>query len=46
MRRVFFAVIVLFAVLLSTGAVQDAELSAPPDVAGSDWLPLGDSFGL
>jgi hypothetical protein len=26
--------------------VQNAELSAPPDVATSNWLPLGESFGF
>ena len=46
MRPFFFAVIVLFAVILSSGIVQNAELSLPPDVAGPDWLSLGDSFGF
>jgi hypothetical protein len=34
------------AVILLGGVVQNAELSAPPDVATSHWLPLGESFGL
>ena len=48
MRLFLFAVIVLSAVMLLGGIVQaeNAELSAPPDVAASNWLPLGDSFGF
>ena len=43
MRPFLFAVIVLSAVMLLGGIVQaeNAELSAPPDVAASNWLPLG-----
>jgi hypothetical protein len=33
-------------VILLSGVVQNAELSTPPGVAGSNWLPLGDSFGF
>jgi hypothetical protein len=32
--------------MLFGGIVQNAELSAPPDVATSNWLPLGESFGF
>jgi hypothetical protein len=46
MRPLFFAVIVLSAVVLPNGLVQNAELSAPSDVVVSNWLPLGESFGF
>jgi hypothetical protein len=46
MRPFLFAVIVLSTVMLLGGVVQNAELSAPPDVATSNWLPLGESFGF
>jgi hypothetical protein len=48
MRPFVLAVIVLFAVILlgNIVEVQNAELSAPPDVATSNWLPLGESFGF
>ena len=38
--------VVLSAVILTNGLVQNAELSPPPDVTTSNWLPLGDSFGF
>ena|SRR5437867_4804379 len=46
MRRVLLAVIVLSAVILLGGVVHNAELSGPPDVATSNWIPLGESFGF
>jgi hypothetical protein len=46
MRRFLFAVIALSTVILVGGIVQNAELAAPPDVAASNWLPLGESFGF
>ena len=48
MRRFVLAVIVLSAVMLVGGIVEvkNAELSAPLDVATSNWLPLGESFGF
>ena len=46
MRRFLFAVIVLLTVISLAGVVQNAELSAPPDVAPSNWLPFGESFGF
>jgi hypothetical protein len=46
MRTVVFAVILLTTVMFLGGIVQNAELSAPPDVAYSNWLPLGESFGF
>jgi hypothetical protein len=46
MRRCLFAAIVLIAAMSLGGSVQKAELSAPPDVATSNWLPLGESFGF
>jgi hypothetical protein len=47
MRRFVLAVIVLSAVtLVGIVEVKNAELSAPPDVAISNWLPLGESFGF
>ena len=38
----------LSAVMLFGGIVEveNAELSAPPDVATSNWILLGDSFGF
>jgi hypothetical protein len=44
--RPFFFAIVLSAVILTTGIGQNAELSVPPDVAISNWLPLGEPFGF
>ena len=38
--------IVLSAVILLGGVVHNAELSGPPDVATSNWIPLGESFGF
>ncbi len=48
MRPIVFAIIALSAVILMGGIVkvENAELSAPPDVATSNWIPLGDSFGF
>jgi hypothetical protein len=46
MRRFLIAVVVLCTVILMGGVVQNAELTAPPDVATSNWLPLGESFGF
>jgi len=46
MRRVLLAVIVLSAVILLGGVVHNAELSGPPDVATSNWIPLGEFFGF
>jgi hypothetical protein len=48
MRTFVFAVIVLSTVMVLGGMAeaQNAELSAPPDVAISNWIPLGDSFGF
>jgi hypothetical protein len=46
MRVLVFAVILLTTVMFLGGIVQNAELSTPPDVATSNWLPLGDSFGF
>jgi hypothetical protein len=46
MRPFLFVVIVLSTVMFLGGVVQNAELSAPPDVATSNWLPLGESFGF
>jgi hypothetical protein len=47
MRRFVLAVIMLSAVtLVGIVEVKNAELSAPPDVAISNWLPLGESFGF
>ena len=46
MRRFVLAVIVLSTVMFLGGIVQNAELSAPPDVATSNWVPLGESFGF
>jgi hypothetical protein len=40
MRPLFFAVIVLSAVVLPNGLVQNAELSAPPDVVVSTGYRL------
>ena len=48
MRPFVFAVIALSAVILlgSSLEVENAELSAPPDVSTLNWIPLGDSFGF
>ena len=48
MRPFVFAVIVLSTVIVLGGMaeVQNAELSAPPDVAISNWIPLAESFGF
>ncbi len=46
MRPFVFAIILLTTVMFLGGVVQNAELSAPPDVATSNWLPLGESFGF
>jgi hypothetical protein len=46
MRPFLFVVIVLSTVMLLGGVVQNAELSAPPDVTISNWVPLGESFGF
>jgi hypothetical protein len=48
MRSFAFAVIVLFTVIVLGGMAeaQKAELSPPPDVAISNWIPLGESFGF
>ena len=48
MRTFVFAVIVLSTVMVLGGMAeaQNAELSAPPDVAISNWVPLGESFGF
>ena len=48
MRPFVFAAIVLSAVILlgSIAEVENAELSAPPDVPTLNWIPLGDSFGF
>jgi len=48
MRPFVFAVIVLSTVIVLGGMAegQNAELSAPPDVAISNWVPLGESFGF
>ena len=48
MRPFVFAVIVLSTVIVLGGMpeAQNAELSAPPDVAISNWIPLAESFGF
>ena len=48
MRPFVFAVFVLSTVIVLGGMAeaQNAELSAPPDVAISNWVPLGESFGF
>jgi hypothetical protein len=46
MRPFVLAAVVLSAVVLLSGMVQNAELSAPPNVATSNWLSLGESFGF
>jgi hypothetical protein len=48
MRPFVLAVILLSVVTLvgGIGKVENAELSSPPEVATSNWIPLGDSFGF
>ena len=48
MRPFVFALIVLSTVMVLGGMAesQNTQLSAPPDVAISNWIPLGDSFGF
>jgi hypothetical protein len=48
MRLFVFAVIVLSTVMVLGGMAesQNTQLSAPPDVAISNWIPLGESFGF
>jgi hypothetical protein len=48
MRPFVFTVIVLSTVMVLGGmaGAHNAQLSAPPDVAISNWIPLGDSFGF
>ena len=48
MRPFVFAVFVLSTVIVLGGMAeaQNAELSAPPDVAISNWIPLAESFGF